>query len=155
MVIVALNHGERGLVQIAESQQFVSLRANVAELEGHLAGDLLLQVQVVIFHVRRAQILVHAETVGHVVGEAKGRKAWTERGCKRVSDKDRIRCPYSAGVRRSWVVKTIKRQMPLEHILRIRVIEDAESRANNGLLVAGNIPGNTNARSDVFVIRLV
>src|ERR1700720_654056 len=108
MVVVRLDHRERRLVEIAESQQFVPLRSNVAELQGHLAGDLLLQVQVVIFHVRRAQILVHAEAVGHPVGGSKGPKTWTERGCcNRVSDKDWVR--PGTRVRSARIIEAVKR----------------------------------------------
>jgi len=67
MIIVSLNHGESGLVQVAEAQQFVSLRADVADLQGHLAVDLLLQVQVVVFHVRRLNVAVESEHIAFEV----------------------------------------------------------------------------------------
>src|SRR6266849_10962741 len=56
VIVIRLNHRECWLVQVAEPQQLVSLRTDVVDLQRAPAPNLLLQVQVVVFHLRSAQM---------------------------------------------------------------------------------------------------
>src|SRR5258708_31269286 len=118
MIIVSLNHGESGLIQVAETQQLVSLRTDIADLQCHLAVDLLLQVQVVVLHIRRAEVLIHTKTVRHQTRKTENR-AKTERAARRGGYRDRM--GGGPGIGRSRIVKSVERQGPTEQIPCISV----------------------------------
>ena len=52
-----------GLTNVKESPETMPLRPNVADLQYCLAGNLLLDIQVVVFYVRRLDIPVDAEYI--------------------------------------------------------------------------------------------
>src|SRR6266436_4769944 len=141
------------LIDVAETEKLVSLGTNVANLQGHLSPKLLLHVQVVIFHVGRSHVVIYAEGIGEWAGAAIDREIWIEYATKCGTERNRR--SGKAVVSRSRVIEAVEGQVAHKHILGISVVEDPEARANNSLLVAGDVPSNADPRRDIIVIGLV
>src|SRR5262245_9682554 len=67
------------LVDITEAEELVALPADIANLQDGMFCQFLLQVQVVIFHVRTADVLIHSEGVAHRRNIGKNRGAYSKR----------------------------------------------------------------------------
>src|SRR5262249_34158038 len=54
----------RRLIDVAETEELVTIGADIADLQHGMLAELLLEVEVEVLHVGRAQVLVHAESIG-------------------------------------------------------------------------------------------
>src|SRR6266404_3470835 len=59
------NLGLRGLVDVAEAEEFVSVGTDVPDFENHLPAKLLLKIQIEVLHVRGPNMLVDTKGIGH------------------------------------------------------------------------------------------
>src|SRR5271169_6657042 len=109
------------------------LRSHIAQLHRHLASKLLLDVQVVVFHVRSLDIPVKSESVALQAGAARGtvnrnstcdRRSGSGRNDLVLAGANRVIGWYGIEVRRI-------RQVPHDHTLRKRIEEDAVAGTNH------------------------
>src|SRR6059058_3349906 len=132
------------------------LRPHVPDLQRHLTRKLVLQVQVVIFHVRCADVAINGENIafhGATARRIEDRLSLNNasRCIRRWNDlgwPNRVVSGTRIVERRIW-------QMSQEGVLRERIIEDASSGAYYCLALAGYIPRDARARRKILVIRLV
>jgi len=133
----------------------VPRRADVADLQHHLARNLLLEIQVVILHVGRADVAVHRENVsgGGCPRSGEHRNARRDRPAHCADRENGRRAERIV----SWarVEAAVIGQVSQEEVLREGVVENAEAGANYRLAFAEGIPGQAEARSEVVVVRLV
>ena len=135
-------------------QQAVALRTDVPDLQHHLARKLLLQVEVVILHVRRGKVAVYRKNVP-------GRGARWSHKCRnsrkyRSGRADRGNRVRTRGiVSYSWTKLAVVRQFTKKDVLGNGVKKESPSCAQHGAALAEGIPSHTDARREVFVVRFV
>src|ERR1700739_443005 len=135
----------------------MSLRAHVADLNHHLRANLLLDVQVVIFHVRCLDVAVEGKGVAFEGGAAWGpvsRNSRRDRSGGNRGD-DLILRWTNRVVSRTGIEVGRIRQMAHDHVLREGVEEDAVAGTNDSPAFAGHIPCDADARSEIGAVRVV
>src|SRR5258708_4323777 len=147
------------LIDVKEPPQPVSLRSHVADLQNHFARNLLLDVQIVIFNVRRLDIWIDGKIIAFAAWAAAAIRCavrWLA-GDERLRTGGRFRDGVGSktGVRWTGGKKSRVGQVAEEHILRGGVKENAESSTDHRLPAAKNIPRKIGARAEIPVLRLV
>src|SRR5262249_35230937 len=112
-----------------------------------------LQVDVVIFHVRSAEVLVEAEQVAHGAGRKVNRSVGIECPAEQAGGGDWIGA--EAGVGGTGVENAGPWQGGHKEILRDSVIGNAPTAAHDGFAVASDIPSGGHARRPVVVVGIV
>src|SRR5262249_2919200 len=140
------------LVDVVELEELSSNCADVADLEHGFAGDLLLDVQVEVLHVRRANVGVDDEEI------AKAAEAGVDGvSLGNLTDSTALgkRSATRARVRRTGAEAAVPGQVAEKHVLREGVVEDAPAGADHGLAVAGEVVGEGEAGSEVVAVWVV
>src|ERR1700722_8457831 len=144
--------GLAGLVDVAETEKFGSLRTHVSDLEDRLA-QLLLHIEIPILRVRGANVRVGAKEItqrGEPGEYRRTRGDRTSRQCRRA---DRGRT--DSGKRRSRTKRAVIGYVPEEDILRKRVVEQAPAAAKYGPSLAARVIREAEARRKIVVILVV
>src|SRR5690348_4956344 len=123
------------------------LRTNIAELQRSLTSQLLLNIDVVVRHVRRFEMAVNSEDVaflaatvgGTIDGLSRNYGGDGERRARDRSGSTKVTICGARGVERGIG------QVAQEHILREGVVEEASTDSNYSLAFAGDIPRNAGA----------
>src|SRR6266851_10381617 len=136
------------------------LRSHVADLQYNLVGDLLLDVQVVIFHVGRFDIPVEGENIAlrtagavwySINGYPRLNRPVERQGERCLLDgvgSNIVICRPGGVKRRVW-------QVAQEHVLREGVKKHSVAAANDRLAVSENVPGDAGAGCKVLVVGIV
>ena len=152
-IVIRIDRSLPRLIDVAEPEQLVSLRPYVPNLQHRPLPQLLLKVQIVIFHVRRPQIRIDAKRIAHRRGRSVNRHSRREHRGRHAVKRYRIR-PKSV-VRLPRIEAAVERQVPHEQILRERVIKNSESHTHHRRPLARKIPGHADARRKIPVIGIV
>src|SRR6202451_4005586 len=134
----------------------MALRSYIPDLQHGLACELLLEVQVVVLHIRSLDVAVEAENVA--LKAASGRRrvhrtAGNDGAAGRARRKNRLRS-YVV-VCRSGIKERCIRQVPQNHVLREGVEEHAPPGADHRFTLAAHVPSHTDTRGTVPVARVV
>src|SRR5260370_24772422 len=148
------------LADVEEPPEAMPLRSNVADLQYCLAGNLLLDIQVVILHVRRLDVAVEGEDVALEAIrrtrrsiECSHNAAWVNRSAGREGFGNRNRTEVVicwAGIEEGRIGEMAK-----HHVLREGIVEHAETGADHGSTFSGYIPCSTHSRCEVFLVRVI
>src|SRR5213075_876792 len=121
----------------------MSLRADIPDLQCHFTGKLVLQVDVIVLHIRRSNMSIDCKGVAFEVDAS-----------RRVEDRLSGRDYWAAGIhcwndlcRADWIVRRARiierriRKVPEKEVLRDGVIEHPPTCAHHRLALPGNVPG--------------
>src|SRR5215813_1157952 len=147
--------------------------AHVAHFEHGVRRNLVLHAQIVLIGVRRPQVRIHheydsgrvkrQESCGAEVnsrrrrlrGKGIGRRVC--RGCERIGEKWKRRIRDAGGIKeQAGAAKERRLPVELQVVLAFQdVIENTEAAADAGFGIAKRIPGKSDARRPVILIRKV
>ncbi len=148
--------GLAGLAEVKEPPESVALRSNVPHLQYCLAGELLLEVQVVVLHVGGLDIAVEAKDVALKAARGRGRKERApeaDRPAHHARRKNRIGTNIVVG--RAGIEERRIGQVAKRHVLREGVEEQAESGAHHRSTFSRYVPRSAHARRKVLLVRIV
>src|SRR5579872_5479434 len=134
----------------------MALRSHISDLQHRLAGNLLLDVQIVILHVRRVLFRSEGE---HVAFETTSRRRRVHRAAGHDGPAHGTRRENwrrsDVVIRRSRIKERRVRQVPKDHVLGERVEEDSVTGADHGLAFRAHIPRQADARSKIFLVWVI
>src|SRR5580700_10360839 len=140
----------------------VALRSHVADLQHHFVGQLLLEIQVIVFDIGSPDVAVEGKSIA-LDRAARSSIEWNTRNVRsgdgversRVGIRHLNRIGAYVVVRGSWRVKRRVGQVTEHHILRELVEKQSPSGTDDTLAFPGHVPRNADARGEVAIIRLV
>src|ERR1700691_840467 len=134
----------------------MALRPYITNLQHGFAGYLLLDIQVVVLHVRSFDVAIKREGIALVItsgGGGKQRSAVSNRASHHTSGK------YGIGtdivVRRAGIEIWRIRQVAESHVLREGVKEQSEAGADYGRSLSRSVPCDAHARSKILLVGIV
>src|SRR4051794_24042140 len=140
--------GGVGLIDVEIAEEFASSGTDIADLQGHVSSELLLEVEVVILHVRRAQALVNGE--GVLKYPILGR---VENLC---------RTPGYDGIDAAEIEQHVivgrpgvecgPRKLSGEEVLREGVVEETPPGADDGLARSEEVISHAEARTEIVPV---
>src|SRR5208282_120569 len=137
----------------------MALRADIADLNHGLARKLLLDVEIVVLHVRSLDIAVVGEGVALAATRrsagGKERRRVLHRVGAQAGRKDSIRVRPDVVESGAWGVGRRIGKVAQHHVLRGSVKEHAEAGTDHGLAFTSNVPGDAGARGEVFLVGIV
>src|SRR3954452_12916509 len=140
--------GGIGLVDVEIAEELASGGTDVADLPGHVSAELLLVVEVVVLHVRRAQTLVDGEGVFKysILGRVED-LCWTS--CHDGIDAAEIEQHIVVG----WPgVKCGPRKLSGEEVLRKGVVIHAPSCAEHGLPCSEDVVSHAETGTEIVPV---
>src|SRR5579871_482552 len=134
----------------------MALRPHIADLQHRMTVELLLHVEVVVFHVGRLDVAVEGERIALVGTGGRCRVDWAARSdwsADYAGGKDRVRANVVVGRARIEVRRVGK--VAERHVLGERIVEHAKSGTNHGLSFTSYVPGSADARGEILLVRIV
>ena len=146
-----------GLVQVEKPPEAMSLRADVGDLQNTLTEQLLLEIDVVVLHVRRFYVAIKCEDVALQAGAARSPVNWGLVGdCRyRARGDDLVLAGSDRIVGRSRIEIGRVREVAHDHILGEGIEEDSVAHTDYRFAFAGHIPGDADARREILMIGIV
>ena len=140
------------LVDVAEAEQMMAFRANVADLEHDRLAHLLLDIQVVVEHVRCGEVLVHGEQVRRGAEAAENGLSGSDLGGDGAAGENGLGSDVVVGRPGS---SGVIGHLAEKEVLREDVIELTEADADHRGAFAIEVVSHTGARREIPVVRLV
>src|SRR5579885_830111 len=135
----------------------MSLRSDIPDLQRHFVAELVLEIEIVVLHIRRARVTIHDKGITLEIGTSRGIEYRLTGGYHVTAAAHRrndLRRPDRI-VSRTGIIERWVREMPKEEILREGVVEHSPACAQYRFPLTAHVPGQAEARSEIPVVGLI
>src|SRR5579885_2621040 len=135
----------------------MSLRSDIPDLQRHFAIELVLEIDVVVLHIRRSRVTVYDKRITLEIGASRCIEYWLTGGYHVTAAAHRRNDLRGADrvVSRTGIIERRIRKMPEEKVLREGIVEHSPARADYSGAFAAYVPRSAEAGCKIPIVRFV